>query len=283
MNAISTDVAIFDEVRKWMYCTSEKAEVVVNALSTSEIYKSRAGLHVMMKYYVCAHKLDCEWLQDLLIDFIMAGFFNMGPHNGGGGMPNLREIEFVYTHTHEHAYLRNYMALAFQYTIIAADPEKGPTNQEIHDFLIKNPEIQADFLIKSRGIMNRKVGTISIPMLAEYKACVFHIHPSDETCYAEGKEIFRMALGVPLASKPRTKRIAIHKHTQVATRNVAHIPVGQDPLPQVPPVQAPAASAASACPVIVHPNSQVSTTFTSSTGLTVSTACEVSFTTLPEL
>jgi hypothetical protein len=222
IDATCIDIPIFSQVREWMYMGQENHFSIMHEIWALESYKTRSGIHVIIKYYILAHKLGVEWLQDVLIDFIVGGFYKLAV---GGEMPNLREVEYVYLRTDEHCCLRNYMALAMQYLILAGHPDGGPSNQEVLKVMRKVPELQVDFFRKTRGIANKEHGTLALPKLEEFLVCTFHLHIGDSNCHAQRKDISQLEWFSEPRRGPTGQEMITPESVAISNKSVGRVPL----------------------------------------------------------
>lgn len=177
-----TEIPIFKQVRIYMYRGQEDSLQIQHDIHADGSYKSRAGIHVLIKQYILAHKLGMEWLEDLLIDFIMTGYRELGQ------CPTLQETEYVYFNTEDGARLRSYLVLVLQHCVFLSEDE--PSSKELRELMQKVPALLDDFLGITRGLLMSPEK--EFPRLNENLVCAFHLHLDGSSCHAREMEIWEL-------------------------------------------------------------------------------------------
>lgn len=176
------EIPIFKQVRIYMYRGPEETLQIQHEIHTDGSYKLRPGIHVLIKQYILAHKLGMEWLEDLLVDFIMTGYRKLGQ------LPTLQETKYVYFNTEDTARLRNYLAIALQHRVVLSMSETS--TKELCEVMQKYPALHEDFLGTIRGIcMSSEKGFVR---LNHHLVCAFHVHSDGSDCYARDLEIYEL-------------------------------------------------------------------------------------------
>ncbi|KAE9371333.1 hypothetical protein N431DRAFT_558880 [Stipitochalara longipes BDJ] len=155
----------FTVVHKWLYGNRKAIAqfIVLERLNCDD------GIRAMLKLYYLAYHLQFTSIEDFAMNLLGNGYFRSDL------CPSNKEIEQAYERTDPGSALRQYMVRQFQQKILTSTA--GPTLDELHGLLSRQPALAMDFVSQSRGVL-----TNGLWRTEAVSVCDFHAHPRDEPC-----------------------------------------------------------------------------------------------------
>jgi hypothetical protein len=160
------DPATFVFVYKWLYGNRKS---IAQFIVLGRINCEQEGIRTMIGLYFVAYHLQFTLIEDLAMELLGNGYFHSDLY------PSNEDIERAYTKTEPGSALCRYMARQFQQKILTSSA--GPSLNELHGLLNRQPSLAVDFVLQSRGVLTNglwRTETLTV--------CEFHAHPRGDPC-----------------------------------------------------------------------------------------------------